>query len=98
MDAEHFIKVRAGAVDASEVEVVDHHGQGELPEIISVQFDFLDAFPQLADLGLPRIVQKDIVRRRVVEIDLAEKRTLGVMEMPTLHLDGTAGSARIFLL
>ena len=59
----------------------------KLAEVVSVKLDLLDALTKFADLRLLRVVQKDILCGGVVQIDLADERTLGVVEMATLGLN-----------
>src|SRR5205814_9982035 len=43
------------------------------------------------------VVEQGVLRPRVVEIDLAEERTLGVVEVTPFSLDGTTGFAPFLL-
>ena len=63
-----------------------------------MQFDLLDAFPEFPDLRLLRIVKERVLGGSVVQVDLAEERTLGVMEVAALGLDVPPGLAGIFFL
>ncbi len=63
-----------------------------------MQLDLLDAFTQFSDLGFFRIVEKRVLRSRIVHVDLAVKRTLSVVEMAALGLDSPARLPGIFFL
>ena len=97
MDAEHLIEVGAGTIYVGHVEVVDHDGEGKLAKVVPVQLNLLDAFAEFPDLGFLGIVEQHILRSRVVHVELADERTLGVMKMAALVLDDPAHLAGIFL-
>ena len=63
-----------------------------------MQLDLLDAFAELPDLGFLGIVEEHVLRGGVVQIDLADERTLGVVKVAALGLDGPARLAGIFFL
>jgi len=51
VDAEDFVKFGTGAVQLRLFEVVDDDCQGELAEIVALEFKLLDALPEFPDLG-----------------------------------------------
>jgi len=63
-----------------------------------VKLDLLDALAEFADLRFLRIVQKNILRCGVVQIDLADERALCVVKVTALRLNNPPGFARVFLL
>jgi len=65
---------------------------------MSVKFDLLDALTEFANLRLFRVIQKNILRSGIVQIDLADERTLGVVEMATFGLNDPPGFSCVFLL
>src|SRR5580700_5331827 len=75
VNAKYFVKLSRGAFDGREVLVVEDDGQRKLPVIIAMQLDLLNPFPQFANLRFFRVVQQGVLRRRVIQIDLAEERT-----------------------
>ena len=98
MNAEDLIKLSACAVHLRQIEVVNYNGQRKVAEVIPVQLDLLDAFTQFSDLGFFRIVEKRVLRSRIVHTDLAVERTLSVVEMAALGLDSPARRPGIFFL
>ena len=87
MDAEHFVEFGARPVHLSRVEVVNHDGKRKLAEVVAVQLDFLDAFTEFPDLGFLGIIEEHVLRRSVVEVDLAGEGSFGVVEMAAFGLD-----------
>ncbi len=98
VNAEDFVKVGRRAFDGGKVAVVDDDREGEKTEVVAVQLDFLDSLPQFPDLRLLGVVEQRVLRRGVVQIDLAEEGTFRVVEVPALRLNRTAGLARLFFL
>ena len=96
VDAEYLIEFGACPVHLGHVEVVNHDGQGKLAKVIPVQLDLLDAFTEFPDLGFLGIVEEHVLCGSVVETDLAEERTLGVVKVAALGLDDPAHLAGIF--
>ena len=96
VDAEDLIEVGACAVHLGQIEVVNHDGQRKVAEVVPVQLDFLDAFAEFPDLGFLRIVEEHVLRGRVVQVDLAHERALGVVKVAALGLDGPARLAGVF--
>ena len=97
MDAEHLVKIRARAVHFGQVQVIDDDGQGKLAKVIPVQLDFLDPFAEFADLRFLGIVEEHVLCWRIVQIDLAGERPLGVVKVAALGLNDPAHLAGIFL-
>ena len=62
-----------------------------------MKLDLLDRVAEFPDLGFLRVVGENVLLRGVVQIDLAEERALGVVEMPALGLDRAPRLARILL-
>src|SRR5260370_41988409 len=87
VDAEEFVKLGASAVKLRLLEVVDDDCQGELAEIVALEFELLDALPEFPDLGFLRVVEQNILRRRIVKVHLAEERSLRIVEVPAFGLD-----------
>src|SRR5260370_24615847 len=98
VDAEEFVKLGASAVKLRVIEVVADDCQGELAEIVALEFELLDALPEFPDLGFLRVVEQNILRRRIVKVHLAEERSFRIVEVPAFGLDRAAGLAGILLL
>jgi hypothetical protein len=64
-------KLGRGVFERSEVVVLENDSHRELPEVISVQFDFLDTPSELANLRLFRIIEEREARRGITQADLA---------------------------
>src|SRR5260370_41693940 len=56
VNAEDLIKLSACAVHLRWVQVVDDDREGKLAEIVALQLDLLDAFPEFLNLGLFGII------------------------------------------
>ena len=97
VNAEDFIEVGARPVHPGHVEVVNHDGERKLAKVVPVQFDFLNAFAQFADLGLLGIVEQHVLCGSVVETDLTCEGALGVVKMAAFRLDHPAHFAGILL-
>src|ERR1700730_2673007 len=65
--------------------------------MVALEFEFLNALPQFPDLGFLRAVKQNILRR-IVEVQLAENRSLRIVEVPALSLDCAPRLAGILLL
>jgi hypothetical protein len=63
-----------------------------------MKLDLFDAPAEFTNLGFLGIVQEQVLRLRVVQIDLAHEGALGVVKMAALRLDRAARFAGIFLL
>src|ERR1700674_3168950 len=98
MDAENFVKLGAGAVQFCLFEFVDDDCQGELAEIVALEFELLDALPEFPGLRFLGIVEQSILLRRIVKVHLAEERSLRIVEVPPFGLDRAPGLAGILLL
>ena len=98
VNTEDFVELGARPVHLGQVQVVDDDGERKLAEVVAVEFDLLDALAEFPNLGFFRIVEQHILRRRVVQVDLAEERALGVVKVAALGLDDPAGLAGIFFL
>src|ERR1700739_3702171 len=96
MNAKDLVKFGGSALDGSEIAIVDDYGQRKLPKVVSPQFDLLDSLAQLAHLRLLGVVEQRVLRRCIVQVDLAEERALGVVEVPALRLNGSARLAGFF--
>ena len=57
MHTEDLIKLGACMVHPRRVQVVDDDGEGKLAEIVPLELNLLDAFPEFPNLGLFRIVR-----------------------------------------
>src|SRR3984893_1390034 len=97
VDTENLVEVGARSLNLGHVEVINDDSERELPEVIAMQLDLLDAFTQFSDLALFRIVEQHILRSRVIHVDLADEGSLGVVKMAALALDDSAHLAGIFL-
>jgi hypothetical protein len=56
VNTEDLIELRACPVHLRRVQIIDNDGEGKLAEIVPLELDFLDALPELPNLGLLRIV------------------------------------------
>src|SRR5580700_5162698 len=86
MDAEDLVELGGGFFDRRECAVVNDHGQRELTEVVAAQFNFLDSSSELAHLRFLGIIEQRVVRGGIVQMDLTEKGSFGVVKMPALGL------------
>src|ERR1700682_4133334 len=60
VDTEDLVELRRCLFNHPEIAVIEDNGQGKLAEVVAVEFDFLDSFPQFAHLRFLRIVEQPI--------------------------------------
>ncbi len=56
VNTEDLIELGACPVHLRRVQIIDNDGEGKLAEIVPLELEFLDAFPEFPNLGLFRIV------------------------------------------
>src|SRR5579871_457360 len=98
MGAEGFVEISAPGLDFGRIEIVDDNALRKMTEMIAFDFKLLDSLTELADLGLLRIIHKNVGRRCVGNIQVAHERALGVVEVTAFRLDCLASLTGIFLL
>ena len=61
VDAEYFVELRTSGFDLRQVEVIDHHGQRKLSEVIAIDLHFLQRLAEALNLGFLRIVYENVL-------------------------------------
>jgi len=98
VNAKDLVKLGGRLFDGREVAVIEHHGERKAPEVVSAEFDLLDTLAELSHLRFLGVIEEKILGRGVIQVDLANEGTLGVVIVPALGLNRAARRAGVLLL